>query len=144
MLTLLVINCNILYAFFILILLISCGDIELNPGPILSFAEAKASCNADKKKPKIFQVYCRSFVNKRRELNAIVGELPENTIFRFTETWLTSNDHDDFYSPKKDQYVCFEFDRAKEGISKKGRRCNAAYTKNLCSKIEEGSKYVLS
>ena len=120
MLFLFVINCNILYAFYILILLISCGDIELNPGPILSFAEAKAICNADKKKPKIFQVNCRSVVNKRRALNAIVGELPENTIFCFTETWLTSNDHDDFYNPKKDQYMRFRFDRVKEGVSKKG------------------------
>ena len=119
-LTLLVINSNILYAFFILTLLISCGGIELNPGPILSFAEAKTICNADKKKPKIFQVNWRSVVNKRLALNAIVGELPKNTIFCFTETWLTSNDHDDFYNPKKDQYVCFRFDRANEGISKKG------------------------
>ena len=80
-LTLLVINCNILYAFFILILLISCGDTELNPGPIVSFAEAKTKCNADKKNLKIFQVNYRSIVNKRRALNEIVGELPENTIF---------------------------------------------------------------
>ena len=122
-LTLLVINCNILYAFFILILLISCGDIELNTGPILSFAAAKAIRNADKKKPKNFQHNCRSIVNEVNEgraLNEIVGELPENTIFCFTESWLTSNDHDDVYNPKKDQYVCFRFDRAKEGISKKG------------------------
>ena len=69
---------------------------------------------------KIFQVNCRSIVNKRRTINEFVGELPENTIFCFTETWLTSNDHDDFYNLKKDQYVCFRFDRAKEGISKKG------------------------
>ena len=69
---------------------------------------------------KIFQINCRSIVNKRQALNEIVGELPENTIFCFTETWLTSNDHDDFYNPKKDQYVYFRFDRAKEGISKKG------------------------
>ena len=48
-LALLVINCNILYAFFILILLISCGDIELNSGPIVSFAETKTNFNADKK-----------------------------------------------------------------------------------------------
>ena len=69
----------------------------------------------------MFQVNCRSIVNKRRALNEIVGELPENTVFFcFTETWLTSNDHDDFYNLKKDQYVCFRFDRAKEGISKKG------------------------
>ena len=59
--------------------------------------------------------------------------------FCFTETWLTSNDHDDFHNPKNDQYVCSRFDRAK-GHFKKGRRCNAAYTKNLSSKIEEGSK----
>ena len=69
---------------------------------------------------KIFQVNCRSIVNKRRALNEIVGELPENTIFCFTETWLTSNDHDNFYNPMKDQYLCFRFERAKEGISKKG------------------------
>ena len=72
------------------------------------------------KKLKIFQVNCRSIVNKRQALNAIVGELPENTNFCFTETWLTSNDHDDFYIPKTDQYVCLRFDRAKWGISKKG------------------------
>ena len=120
MLSPLVTNCNILYTFFIRILLISCGDIELNPGPILSFAEAKTICNADKKKAKIFQVNCRIIVNKRRALSAVVGELPENTIFCFTDTWLTSNDQDDFYNPKKDQYVCFRFDGAKEGILKKG------------------------
>ena len=70
---------------------------------------------------KFFQVNCRSIVNKRRALNEIVGELTKNTIFCFTETWLTSNDHDDFYNPKKDQYGCFRLDRAKEGISKKER-----------------------
>ena len=144
MLTLLVIKCYILYAFLILILLISCGHRELNPGPILSFSEAKAICDADKKKPKTFQVNCRSIVNKRRTLNAIVGELPENTFFCFTETWLNSKDHDDFYNPKKDQYVCFRFDRAKKGILKKGGDVNATCIKNLCSKIEEGSKQVLS
>ena len=133
-LTLLAINCNILYAFFIPILLISCGDIELNPGPILSFAKAKVVCNADKTKPRIFQLNCRSIVNKRRAINAIVGELPENTIYCFTETWLTSNDHDDFYNPKKDQYVCFRFDRAKEGISKDFAGRSAKTFSNRCIK----------
>ena len=118
-LTLLLKNGSILYSFFILIILISYADIELNSGPILLFAEANAKCNADKNRLKIFQLSCQSIVTKRRTSNAIVEELPNNTIFCFTETWLTSNDPYDFYKPKKDQYVCFTFESAKKGISKK-------------------------
>ena len=69
----------------------------------------------------------------------MVGELPENTIFCFTETWLTSNDHDDYYNPKKDQHMCFRFDRAKGGILKKGGGVMLLY-QNLFPKIEKGSK----
>ena len=68
-----------------------------------------------------FQVNCRNIVNKRRALNEIVRELPENTIFCFTKIWLTSDNHDDFYNPKKDQCVCvLDLTERKRAFQKRG------------------------
>ena len=56
----------------------------------------------------------------------------------FTETWLTSDNHDDFYIPKKDQYKCFRFDRAKDGISKRDGGVMLLMPKICSPKLRKG------
>ena len=105
---------SIFVLFGLFIYLLKYGDVERTPGPPLTY-ENFLSKNKKLKDPLCFlQLNCRSLVNKREQLKKILKECSNNTVFAFTETWLTNEDDINLWCLDKNYYSCFRCDRISE------------------------------
>ena len=93
-------------------IMIQCGDVEENPGPVLKYAECVKTVGASfKNNVKIFSLNCRSIVGQNSTLKQLMDDLGKNTIFGFTETWLKMNDDIRFWEVRSENFQCFRKDR---------------------------------
>ena len=93
-------------------IMIQCGDVEQNPGPVLNYAECVKTVGASfKNNVTIFSINCRSIVGQNSTLKQLVDDLGKNTIFGFTETWLKMNDDIRFWEVRSEKFQCFRKDR---------------------------------
>ena len=60
------------------------------------------------------QLNCGSLVNKREQLKKKLKESSNNTVFVFTETWLTNEDDVNLWCIDSNCYSCFRCDRISE------------------------------
>ena len=94
--------------------LLNCGDVERIPGPPLTYKNFHSE-NKKLKDPLCFsQLSCRSLVNKREQLKKMLKECSNNTVFAFTETWLTNEDEINLWCIDINHYSCFRCDRISE------------------------------
>ena len=109
---------SIYILFGLFVYLLNC-DVERNPGPPLTYVNFLSE-NKKLKDPLCFyQLNCRSLVNKREQLKKMLRECSNNTLFAFTETWLTNEDNINLWCIDSDYYSCFRCDRISK-ISKWG------------------------
>ena len=101
---------KVLNKFCSLILLLA-GDVELNPGPTYVYKKTTAVFSRNSKKLKFFHVNCQSIVLKKRQIENLVGDLGNNTVYGFSETWLKEEDSQSFWELKKDLFKTFRSDR---------------------------------
>ena len=93
-------------------IMIQCGDVEQNPGPVLKYAECVKTVGASfKNNVKIFSLNCRSIVGQNSTLKQLMDDLGKNTIFGFTETWLKMNDDIRFWEVRSENFQCFRKNR---------------------------------
>ena len=93
-------------------IIIQCGDVEQNQGPVLKYAECvKTVGGSFKNKVKIFSLNCRSIVGQNNTLKQLIDDLGKNTIFGFTETWFKMNDDIRFWEVLSENFQCFRKDR---------------------------------
>ena len=101
---------KVLNKFCSLILLLA-GDVELNPGPPYVYKKTTAVFSGNSKKLKYFHVNCQSIVVKKKQIENLVGDLGNNTVYGFSETWLKEEDSQSFWELKKDLFKTFRSDR---------------------------------
>ena len=91
--------------------LLKAGDIERNPGPVLSFENIISPLKKYSNSLKIFHINSQSLTKKRNQVKMLTNQLSEKCIYCFSETWLTKTDIDDTFNPDKNAFACFRFDR---------------------------------
>ena len=100
------------YVLFVLfIYLLNCGDFEHDPGPPLTYENLLSENKKFKDPLCFFQLNFRSLVNKREQLNKMLSECSNNTVFAITETWLTNEDDINLWCIDSNYYSCFSCDR---------------------------------
>ena len=89
-------------------IMIQCGDVEQNPGPVLKYAEFVKTVGASfKNNVKIFSLNCRSIAGRNSTLKQLMDDLGKNTIFGFTEKWLKMNDDIRFWRKRSENFQSF-------------------------------------
>ena len=83
--------------------LLFCGDIELNPGPVLPYRSLYESAQKLHDNLKVININCRSLV-KYFFLQNLVNDIGTNCIYGLTETWLTENDLSGHYLPHNSNF----------------------------------------
>ena len=93
-------------------IMIQCGDVEQNPGPVLMYAECLKTVGASfKDYVKIFSLNCRSIVGQNSTLKQLMDDMGKTTIFGFTETWVKKNDNIRFWEVRRENFQGFKKDR---------------------------------
>ena len=93
-------------------IMIQCGGVEQNPGPVLKYAECVKTVGASfKNNVKIFSLNCRSIFGQNSTLKQLMDDLGKYTNFGFTETWLKMNDDIRFWEVRSESFQCFTKDR---------------------------------
>ena len=98
-------------AVVIFLLLLKSGDVKINPGLHVVFKYLTGIFTHNSKNLKFFHVNVQSFVKKRLDLNFIVDDLRENTIYRSSETWSTENDDQKLWEMHPNSFKTFRSDR---------------------------------
>ena len=95
----------ILFHLFIsLTLLLRDGDIEIIPGPVVTYSESIRMTQRRGSEMKIFHLNVQSIFSKEEQFT-LVHDLGRNCNFCFTETWFY------FLNPDKERLCCFRTDR---------------------------------
>ena len=102
-------SCYVLLGLFINLL--SCGDVERNPGPSLTYKYLLSENKKVKDPLGFFQLNCHSLANKIEQLKNMLREFSNNTVFAFTETWLVNEDDNNLWRMENNYYSCFRCDR---------------------------------
>ena len=90
------------------------GDIESNPGPLLSFEELTSTLKENQNLLKIACLNVQSIQNIHDDITNFVHSFDTNTIFGFTETWL-HEEHDVNLWAIDNRFKCFRQDRKTRG-----------------------------
>ena len=101
---------NVFNTFASQILLLA-GDIELNPGPVCVYKKTTELFRSNHNKLKFFHVNCHSVDSKKKQVENIIEDLGNNTVYGFCETWLKEGDSEDYWQLKKDLFKTFRSDR---------------------------------
>ena len=96
------------------ILLLQCGDIEVNPGPPLSYEILANKAKEHHNFLKYITLNCRSIKNKYLEIRFLSEIVDSNTIIGLTETWLDDTCDHKTYSFCKTTHEIFRYDRNKK------------------------------
>ena len=125
---------NLFIAYMFLILLLA-GDIELNPGPVCVYKKTTELFKNNYRKLKFLHVNCHSIVSKKKQIDNLIEDLGNNTVYGFCETWLKEEDSEDYWKLKKDLFETFRSDR-RIAIKKKGPKNGS--DKNMALKEKGG------
>ena len=108
------VGCKSITIFLFLIsltLLLRAGDIETNPGPVLTYNESIKMTLRRESGIKIYHLNVQSILSQKEQLRTLVHDLCPNCNFCFTETWLCEFDDINVFNPEKERYCCFRSDR---------------------------------
>ena len=91
--------------------LLKCGDIESNPGPLISFKTLTKTFKDNNNRLKFFHINAQSLLRKRLTLQDMILDLGPNCIFGISETWLKDIDDKKLWNVKPELYKTFRMDR---------------------------------
>ena len=103
---------NVFNTFASQILLLA-GDIELNPGPVCVYKKTTELFRSNHNKLKYFHVNCHSIVSKKKQVENIIEDLGNNTVYGFCETWLQEGNEEEnekYWELKEDSFKTFRSD----------------------------------
>ena len=110
------------FGLYLVLLILRSGDVETNPGPPVTYTQLLGSVKKFPKNVKFFHINCRSLCNKRNTIKKIINDLGDNTVYGFTETWLSAENNHKIWEIDSEQYTSIRCDRSdtQKGNAKKG------------------------
>ena len=84
-------------------LLLRAGDIERNPGPVLTYNKSIKLTLRRESEIKIYHLSVQSILSKKEQLRTLVHDLGPNCIFCFTEIWLCEFDDINVFNLEKER-----------------------------------------
>ena len=118
------------------LLLLLGGDIELNPGPTCVYKKTTELFNNSNKKLKFFHINCQSIAAKRTQIENIIQDLGNNTVYGFSETWLKEEDSEKLWEIEKKSFKTFRSDR-NSTLKEKGGGVMLSIPKTLNPKLRK-------
>ena len=117
--------------------LIKSCDIEINPGPYHTFKFVSNIFNKRSKNLKFFFINGQSITKNKHQIEHMLHDLGENTIFGICETWLCETDGERFWQFDRKKFKTFRVDR-KDETKKYGGGVMLLVPTSLCSlKLEK-------
>ena len=111
------------FSFFLVVvwyLLLTSGDIEINPGPIVPYEPMMKELKLFDSRIKILHQNARSLAGQHLLLKELIEDIGYNCIFAFSETWLSQNHPEEFWLVDKQSFDCFREDRIQTTKTKGG------------------------
>ena len=118
------------------LLLVLVGDVELKPGPTYVYKNITAAFSRNSKKLKFFHANCQSIILKKKQIENLVGDLGNNTVYGFPGTWLKEEDSQSFWELKKDLFKTYRSDR-KTTLKDRGGGVMLVVPKSLNRKLRK-------
>ena len=126
---------NFLYSLVVIrFLLFLSGDVELNPGPPLSYTQFTSLMKKYNDQVKFLHQNCQSVLGQRLLLKHFLSDLGDNCISGFSETWLKSVNDIPFWSIHSEYLVSFRCDQRTDLQEKKRRWYSFVRSEKISSK----------
>ena len=101
------------------LLLLRSGDVEINPGPLISYDCLLNLYSKSKENLKMITINGQSIVKKHDEISNLLNTLGNTTILGITETWLTSENDAKVWNLNR-EFDCFRQDRSSKYSKQRG------------------------
>ena len=102
------------------LLLLRSGDVEINPGPMISYDCLLNLYSKSKENLKMITINGQSIVKKHDEISNMLNTLGNTTILGLTEIWLTSENDAKVWNLNR-EFDCFRQDRSSKYSCGTGR-----------------------
>ena len=97
----------------VLLLLLLSGDIERNPGPVMTYTQTLRIIQKKENYLKYVHLNFQDIRKKQNGLKNLSNDLGLNTVLAITETWLTEKHEYKTWEISPKTHKCFRYDRKK-------------------------------
>ena len=95
----------------VLLLILLTGDIERNPGPVMTYTQILRILQSKENYLKYAHLNFQDIPRKENGLRNLSNDLGLNTALAITETWLTKKDEFKTWDISPNTHKCFRYDR---------------------------------
>ena len=127
-------------AYFLVVrknLLYLSGDVEKNPGPVVTYNDLYKRASCYQNNLKLFHCNAQSIAGQYSLVKYLINDLGNNTVFGFSETWLSSKHPSSFWKINCNSFESYRKDRCKNNVKSKGGGVMLFVPKQFPSKVRQ-------
>ena len=127
-------------AYFLVVrknLLYLSGNVEKNPGPVINYKDLYNKASGYQNNLKFFHCNAQSIAGQYSLVKNLINDLGNNTVFGFSETWLSSKHPSSFWKINCNLFESYRKDRCKNNVKSKGGGVMLFVPKQFPSKVRQ-------